>query len=294
MNLGFKTALALGLAATAWPLTAPAADQPAPAPVTATPAFTNQTDKVSYSFGMYIATAFIKRNGIELDLDVMMQAMKDVLGGRETKLTEAQAQEALKAYEQELRVKREQQRLKLAEKNRQDGDAFLVANKQKAGVQTQAVKLPDGSPAELQYKTLAAGTGDAPKAGDTVVLNLKGTLANGKEFDNGVSRKTPVNRLPTGLSSAVQLMKPGAKWQVFLPSTLAYGDFGFGQAVEPGSAVIYDVELVSVETPQPLTSDIIEVPSKEMLDKGAQIKYHKPEELKQMMMTNAPPPAKKP
>ncbi len=294
MNLGFKAAIILGLAAAAWPLTVPAADPTAPAPATpATPDFTNQTEKISYGLGMYIGTQIIKRNGMEVDADVMMQAVRDVLAGRSTKLTEQQAQETINAYAQELRAKRDQQRLKLAEKNRQDGDAFLVANKQKDGVKTHAVKLAENSTAELQYKTLAEGTGDAPKASDMVVLNLKGTLINGKEFANYAGRKTPVNRLQQGVSEAVQLMKPGAKWQLFLPAALAFGDFGSGQIVEPGSAVIYEVELVSVETPQPLTSDIIEVPSKEMLDKGAQIKVHKPEELKRMMMTNAPAPAKK-
>jgi FKBP-type peptidyl-prolyl cis-trans isomerase FklB len=240
--------------------------------------------------------ASIKRSGFELDVDVMAAAIKDVLAGRATKMTEQQAQQTIMAYQQELRAKRDAERLKTAEKNRKEGEAFLAENKQKEGVKVEEVKLPDGSNAEMQYKIITEGTGEAPKASDTVVINAKGTVPNGKEFENSTNRTVMLSRIPVrGLTSALQMMKPGAKWQVYLPSSLAYGDFGAGPIVEPGSPVIYELELVSVQTPQPLTSDIIKVPSAEDMKKGAKIEYIKPEDLKKMQMsqTNSSPSGKK-
>jgi FKBP-type peptidyl-prolyl cis-trans isomerase FklB len=285
MKSGFIVALGLTVATFALPLTVSADD-------TATPAgagLTNKADRLSYSVGLYIANNIIKRNSLEVDVDMMAQAIRDVMSGSPTKLTDQQAQETLRGYEQELRAKREEQRVKLAEKNRLAGEQFLAANKQQAGVKTHSVKISENSTAELQYKVLAEGAGESPKATDMAVVNWKASNINGKEFETANTRKTPVNRLPQGLSEALQMMKPGAKWQLFLPSTLAFGDFGSG-GVEPGAAVIYDFELVSVETPQPLTSDIVMVPSVEHMKAGSNIVVIKPSEIAKY--TNAAPAQK--
>jgi FKBP-type peptidyl-prolyl cis-trans isomerase FklB len=246
---------------------------------------TNQTEKISYSVGMSIA-ASIKRAGFEIDPDVLAAAIRDVLSGHETKMTDQEAQQNIMAYQKELRAKRDAERLKIAVKNRKEGDEFLADNKKKEGVKTLEVKLPEGGSAEMQYKIINEGTGEPPKPTDTAVINDKGTLIDGKEFDSSTNRTVVVNRIPMrGLTEALQMMKPGSKWQIYLPSTLAFGDYQMGSNVEPGSTVIYDVELVSVQTPQPLTSDIIRVPSAEDLKKGSNIVRITPEELKKMQMS---------
>jgi FKBP-type peptidyl-prolyl cis-trans isomerase len=254
---------------------------------------TNQIDKVSYAIGLNIASG-VKQRGFEIDADVVALAIKDSLAGRELKVSEQDANQAMMAYQQELRAKREAERLKMAEKNRKDGDTFLAANKSKPGIKTHEVKLNDGNTAEFQYKIITEGKGEVPGAGDTAVLNLKGTTADGKEFEStekrGQPTRTPINRFPLhGVREALQMMPAGSKWELYLPSTLAFGDFGSGTAVEPGAAVIYEVELVSTETPQPLTSDIIKVPSAEELKKGAQIEVIKAEDLKKAQTNSAAP-----
>lgn len=299
MKTEFKTVLAIGIGIAVSQCAAPAEDKQA---------FTNQSDKVSYSVGMYVGEQILKRNGIEVNVDVMTQAINDTLAGRELKLTPQQAQEVMAAYQQEMRPKREAARIKLAEKNRAEGEKFLAENKPKEGIKTHPVKLPDGSAAELQYKILTEGTGETPKATDTVNFNFRGKLINGTEFDNSAKygpqlTKFAVNRIPIrGMSEAMQLMKTGSKWEIYVPSSLAFGDVANG-SVEPGATLIYEVELLGIDSPKPavvaappkpLVSDTIKVPSAEDLKKGAQIEYIKSEDLEKFAQTNSPPPAKKP
>jgi FKBP-type peptidyl-prolyl cis-trans isomerase FklB len=234
----------------------------------------------------------IKRAGFEVDPQVVSQGIADVLGGKTLKLTEQQARETIMAYQQQLRAKRDQEKLKIAEQNRNAAAKFFAENKTKPGVKTKEVKAQDGSTNELQYKVLAEGSGDSPKAEDTVTFNYKATSIDGKELDSSAKRGQPgkavVGHYPiAGVKEALQSMQPGAKWELFIPSSLAFGDAGAGQNVEPGAAIIYEIELLSVDTPQPLTSDIIKVPSKEELDKGAKIEVIKPEDVKKLQ-SNAP------
>jgi hypothetical protein len=156
--------------------------------------------------------------------------------------------------------------------------------------------LQNGTTAELQYKVITEGTGAIPKSNDTVTVNYRGTLINGKEFDSSAKHgaqpsKFQVGRVVRGWTEALQMMKAGSKWEIYLPSTLAYEDRGAGPNIEPGSTLIFEMELLSAETPapppppQPLTSDIIRVPSAEELKKGAKIEVIKPEDLEKL--TNA-------
>jgi FKBP-type peptidyl-prolyl cis-trans isomerase FklB len=249
---------------------------------------TSQKDKVSYSIGMNIGRT-LKGGGYDVDVDTLASAIKDLMAGKEPKMTEAQAKEVMTAYSRELSTKREEERTKLAEKNHKAGEAFLAENKKKPGVKTETVSLPDGTKAELQYKVLAEGSGPSPKTNDIVTFNYRGTLIGGKEFDStakhGAPMKRPANALPRGWTEALTMMKPGAKWEIYLPSTLAYKDSPAGPDVEPGSTLIFEMELVSFEAPpaptppQPLTSDIIRVPSAEELKKGAKIEVLKPEDV---------------
>jgi FKBP-type peptidyl-prolyl cis-trans isomerase FklB len=232
-------------------------------------------------------------------MDAVVAAMKDVLAGKELKLTDAQAREAINAYQMESRKK-------VAEKNKKDGDAFLAENKKKPGVKTHDVKLADGTTAEMQYKVITDGTGAMPKSNDVVSVNYRGTLINGKEFDSsakhgGQPAKFPVGRVVKGWTEALQMMKIGSKWELFLPASLAYAERGSPPDIEPGAALIFEVELVSAEAPpppapppQPLTSDIIRVPSAEELKAGAKIEVLKPEDVEKQQKAATNKAAKKP
>lgn len=238
-------------------------------------------EKASYGIGMNIGQN-LKRSGMDVDVDLLAGAIKAVLAGSELQMTEDQARTAITTYQQESRSK-------LAEKNRQAGNEFLAANKKKEGVKIHTVALADGATAEMQYKVLTAGNGASPGSNDTVTVNYRGTLIDGKEFDNSSRRGQPAkfqaNRVIRGWTEALQLMKVGSKWELYLPSTLAYGDFGSGPMIEPGSTLVFEVELLGIEAPQPppptqpLTSDIIKVPSAEELKKGAKVEVLKPEDV---------------
>ena len=148
------------------------------------------------------------------------------------------------AFEQDLQ-KKEIERLKqLAEKNKKEGAEFLAANKAKEGVKT----LPSG----LQYKVLAEGNGTQPKPTDQVTVNYRGTFLDGTEFDSSYKRGEPVTFPVNGVikawSEALPLMKTGAKWQLFVPAELAYGEKGAGRAISPNSTLIFEVELVGIKS----------------------------------------------
>jgi len=132
---------------------------------------------------------------------------------------------------------------RLAEKNKSEGEKFLAENAKKEGVKT----LPSG----LQYKELKAGTGKSPKAADSVTTHYSGTLIDGTEFDSSYKRNEPatfpVSGVIAGWTEALQLMKEGAKWQLFIPSSLAYGDMGAGRDIGPNATLIFEVELLKVQ-----------------------------------------------
>jgi FKBP-type peptidyl-prolyl cis-trans isomerase len=274
-------AAGIGLAAFQWAAAA-ADEKPATAPGDAKSVFKDDREKASYALGSNVGT-FIKRNNLDMDIDVLTAALRDVAAGKESKLTDQQAMEAMRNYQQEGARK-------LAEKNKKDGEAFLEENKKKEGVKTHPVSLIVGTnhiTAELQYKVITEGTGPRPKSNDVVSVNYKGTLLNGKEFDSSTKHggplKRPANSLIRGWTEALQMMNVGSKWELFLPSVLAYGDRG-GMGIDPGATLIFEMELLGIEgppvapAPQPLTSDIIKVPSAEELKKGAKIEVIKPED----------------
>jgi FKBP-type peptidyl-prolyl cis-trans isomerase FklB len=307
MKNGLKLALAVGFGIALLQLTA-AAQNKAASMNTATnaPKLSPKElkDNMSYAIGMDIGKN-LKRTGVELDLDVLYGALKQAVAGEPSKLTDQQAQEAIGLFRKEAMSKRDEERQKTAEKNRKEGAAFLAENKKKPGIKTLEVKLPDGTTAELQYKIVTEGNGAIPKSNDTVTVNYRGTLVNGKEFDSsakhgGQPAKLQVNRVVRGWTEALGRMKAGSKWELYIPPTLAYGDQGFGGGVEPGSTLIFEMELLGAEAPppppppaQPLTSDIIRVPSAEELKKGAKIEVIKPEDLEKLTNAAAQKPEKK-
>jgi FKBP-type peptidyl-prolyl cis-trans isomerase len=195
----------------------------------------DQKEKLSYALGMNIGNTF-KGESVDLDLNVFVQGVKDALAGHKTLITEQEMGAVLMQMQIDLKAKQ-------SEANKKEGAAFLEANKSKEGV----VTLPSG----LQYKILTAGTGPKPTAADTVICNYRGTLINGKEFDSSYKRGQPatfpVGRVIKGWTEALQLMPVGSKWQLFIPSELAYADRGAGADIGPGATLIFEVELISIQ-----------------------------------------------
>jgi FKBP-type peptidyl-prolyl cis-trans isomerase FklB len=225
------------------PPTAPAAKvRRAPAAATALPALTTQKDKFSYALGMNLG-ASLRKQSVPVDPAILARGLKDALAGGKTALTEDQARATLTEVQTELRKKQQEQMQAEGEASKKQGADFLTANKAKEGV----VTLPSG----LQYKVLTQGTGPKPTATDSVVCNYRGTLINGTEFDSSYKRGEPatfpVNGVIKGWTEALQLMPVGSKWQLFVPSDLAYGERSPAPEIGPNSTLIFEVELLSIQ-----------------------------------------------
>jgi FKBP-type peptidyl-prolyl cis-trans isomerase FklB len=192
-------------------------------------------DKVSYALGLSIGNNF-QNSGIEkINLDDFVRGLKHVLNEEKPEISYDEAKQVINDYFTQL----QKDRLEL---NKKAGEEFLAINKQKAGV----VTLPSG----LQYQVLKKGDGAKPKATDSVKCHYHGTLINGTVFDSSVQRGEPatfgVSQVIRGWVEALQLMEVGSKWRLFIPSELAYGEQGAGGAIEPNSALIFDVELLDI------------------------------------------------
>jgi FKBP-type peptidyl-prolyl cis-trans isomerase FklB len=227
--------LSLGLA---WGL--PAADEPKPA----TP-----TDKVSYAIGMDIGRNLTNRQ-VEINPDMLAAGLRAVVKGTPAAMTEEEQKQAMADFQTQMRAKQEERMKKVqeqqkadAEKNKKVGADFLAANKSKPGV----VTLPSG----LQYKIATTGTGPKPTTNDTVTAHYRGTLIDGTEFDSSYKRGEPTEFAVTGVikgwTEALLLMPVGSKWQLFIPSELAYGDRAMGPKITPGSTLLFDIELVGIK-----------------------------------------------
>lgn len=201
-----------------------------------------QKEKVSYSIGLDIGRN-MKRQTLELDLSQFTRGVQDGISDAKPLMSDPEIQECMTAFQKEVMARMEENSRKAGEKNKKEGDVFLAENKKKPDVKT----LPSG----LQYKVVTPGTGRMPKATDTVVTHYRGTLIDGKEFDSSYKRGEPatfpVNRVIPAWVEALQLMKEGAKWQLFVPSNLGYGEQGAGQDIGPNATLIFDVELIKVK-----------------------------------------------
>jgi FKBP-type peptidyl-prolyl cis-trans isomerase FklB len=198
----------------------------------------DQKDKVSYSIGLNIGFNFKKQN-VDLNPDALLAGVKDALADK-PQLTEQQVKETMAAFSKDMTDKQKQ----AGEKNRAEGEKYLADNKKKDGVKTTA--------SGLQYKVLKDGSGASPTANDTVTVNYRGTLIDGTEFDSSYKRGEPatfpVSGVIKGWTEALQLMKKGAKYQLFIPATLAYGDRGAPPDIQPNSTLIFEVELMDVKS----------------------------------------------
>lgn len=201
-----------------------------------------ERDKISYGIGMDIGEN-MKRQSIDIDPDMLAQGIKDVFAGGELLLSEEEFRNTMENFRKDMMEKQKVQMQELSDKNKKEGEAFLAENKKKEGV----ITLPSG----LQYKVIKEGEGNVPKATDTVTVHYRGTLIDGTEFDSSYSRGEPatfpVNGVIPGWTEALQLMKTGSKWQLFIPSNLAYGERGAGGKIAPNSSLIFDVELLSIK-----------------------------------------------
>ncbi len=255
----------------------------AAAPVLAdgTNILSDDKSRVSYAIGMTIGHNF-QSQSIDLNDDAFLRGIKDEQTGGPTLLTQDEMRTVLTDFQKTLAARQQKMRAELASKNKSDGAAFLAENKTKPGV----VTLPDG----LQYLVITNGAGATPSSNDKVSVNYRGTFIDGKEFDSSYKRGQPAQFPVTGVihgwTEALLQMKVGSKWRLFVPSDLAYGESG-RSGIPPSSVLIFDVELLSIEAPaasapslnaQPLTSDIIKVPSAEEMKKGAKIEVIKPED----------------
>ena len=207
-----------------------------------TPTLKTQKEKISYIIGMDIGSNF-KRQSIDIDPDILGRGIKDGLSGAKPLLSEQEAKEVLADFEKVMRARQEESRKAIGEKNKKEGEAFLAANKAKEGVKT--------APSGLQYKVIKPGTGKKPQATDTVTVNYRGTLTDGTEFDSSYRRGKPatfpVSGVIPGWTEALQLMEEGAKWEIVIPSKLAYGEQGAGQMIGPNATLIFEVELISIQ-----------------------------------------------
>jgi len=208
-------------------------------------------DKASYSIGLNFGFNF-KRQNVDLNTDAFAAGFKDAMSGRKPLLTEQEVRDTMMAFEKDM----EQKQTQIAQKNSAEGEKFLTENKAKPGVKTTA--------SGLQYKVLKEGTGAQPKSSDTVTVNYRGTLLDGTEFDSSYKRgqaaQFPVGGVIKGWTEALQLMKVGSKFQLFVPASLAYGEQARG-GIPPNSLLTFEVELMDVKSPQAGDASVTPSPS---------------------------------
>ncbi len=212
--------------------------------------FKTEREKVSYIIGTQIGEN-LKKAEIDVNLELLMQGIKDTLEGKEPALSQAEMQKVYSDWQQRMKAKQLAKQKKEAAENLAAGTAFLEANKAKQGVKV----LPSG----LQYKVITEGTGDTPTADDKVKTNYRGTFIDGTEFDSSYKRGTPaefpVKGVIKGWTEALQLMKEGAKWELYIPANLAYGERG-RPGIPPNSTLIFEIELIEIVKPAEATEEI--------------------------------------
>lgn len=193
-------------------------------------------DKASYSIGQQIGTN-MKEQGVEVDVKIVAEAMTEALAGKKSRLNDEESQKAMQSLQEKVRAKQAE----MAKKNKEDGEKYLADNAKKANIKTTA--------SGLQYEVVEEGKGEIPKDGAKVKVHYKGTLISGKEFDSSYKRNEPaefgVNDVIPGWTEALKLMKVGSKWNLTIPSRLAYGEHGQGP-IPPNSVLKFEVKLLEI------------------------------------------------
>jgi FKBP-type peptidyl-prolyl cis-trans isomerase FklB len=208
------------------------------------PDLTNPTQKASYAIGVNMGTG-LKSLDVKLDPKALAAGISDAMAGKPA-MTEEEVHATLQQFQQKAMAKMQAKQKVDGDKNLKAGEEFLAANAKKDGVKT--------TDSGLQYKVLKAGDGPMPKKTDTVKVNYRGTLIDGTVFDSSYDRGEPVTfgvgDVIPGWTEALQMMKVGGKWQLFIPAKLAYGEHSPSPKIGPNSTLIFDVELLDIEKPQ--------------------------------------------
>jgi FKBP-type peptidyl-prolyl cis-trans isomerase len=198
--------------------------------------------KASYGFGVDFAKR-LKQQGIILDTNALTRGIRDASEGKKLAVTESEMDQARKQFIKKLQADLIVKQKEVAAKNLAEGKAFLAENAKKEGIVTTS--------SGLQYKIIKPGNGATPKLEDTVVTHYKGTLIDGREFDSSFKRNKPatfpVKGVIKGWTEALQLMKVGAKWQLFIPSDIAYGESKRSELIQPNSTLIFELELLEIK-----------------------------------------------
>jgi len=202
----------------------------------------SQKKKVSYAIGLDIGKNF-KARAMDIDMEILIQGLRDAQGSGEPLLKQEEIQQVMTQFQQDMMKAEKEKKMGQAQANKAKEEAFLKENAQKPGIKITA--------SGLQYRVISTGAGPLPKLTDTVKVHYRGTLLDGTEFDSSYKRNEPavfpLNGVIKGWIEALQLMKVGSKWQIFLPASLAYGENGAGQVIGPNATLIFDVELLSIE-----------------------------------------------
>jgi FKBP-type peptidyl-prolyl cis-trans isomerase FklB len=198
-------------------------------------------DKVSYIIGYNIGRN-LARDGVQVNTDQVLAGLKAGVSGAKPVMSSEESQQIMEAFQQQMMAKQQAAQASAGKAAKVEGAAFLAANGKKAGIKTTA--------SGLQYQVIKEGNGKAPKLTDKVTTHYRGTLIDGKQFDSSYDRGQPatfpVNGVIAGWTEALQLMKEGAKWKLFIPSDLAYGERGAGNDIPPHSTLVFDIELIKV------------------------------------------------
>jgi FKBP-type peptidyl-prolyl cis-trans isomerase len=201
-----------------------------------------EKEKTSYSIGLNIGLNLHEQE-VQVDFPTLSKGIQDGLANSKPALSEAEIRAALMTLQKQVAERQDARKKATAEKNSKEADTFLTANKAKQGV----VTLPSG----LQYKVITQGKGPKPVSTDTVVTHYKGTFMDGKQFDSSYDRGEPatftVNGVIPGWTEALQLMPVGSKWQLWVPSKLAYGENGFQNVIPPNATLVFEIELISIQ-----------------------------------------------
>lgn len=198
-------------------------------------------EKVSYLIGRQIAGSLLQQ-GINVDLKKFSQGVEDGVNNKELPFSNEEAAQIMQSFEAEMQEKLQAEKNEFAEKNLQAGLEFLDSNKNEDGIQ-----ITDSG---IQYRVLSEGSGDIPKASDTVETHYEGKLLSGEIFDSSIQRgqtvSFPVGGVIKGWQEVLQLMKVGSKWQVYIPAHLAYGEQGSPPKIGPNSVLEFQIELVNI------------------------------------------------
>ena len=246
---------------------------------------TNDKDRQSYAMGMFFGQ-MVKRTGLDINMDLVTQGLNDTVAGNPPLLSPVEMKEILAQLQRAVAMNRQKQMALEAQTNQIQGETFLAQNRTQPGV----ITLPDG----LQYKVITEGKGENPKPSDIVSVNYRGTFIDGTEFDSsaktGHPAQFPVGRVIRGWTEALEKMSVGSKWELYVPSDLAYGASGRPPMIGPNQTLIFEVELLSIShpaAPTPLTSDIIRVPSQQEMKNGEKVETIKASDLQKMQQQAA-------